>query len=281
MNGGMEAQSRGANRAGVLRPIRALISDLDGTLLAGSRPEPGLIPFLELVSRSGIGLTVVTNNSVRTPAQFSEKLAAAGATILPEQVLTSAVATAAYLRKELPEGAHLFVVGESGLRTALIEAGFSLVDDSMLEVAAVVVGGDRSINHEKLKHAIRQVRRGASFIGTNPDLLVPVEDGLAPEAGVLLAAISAGSGVLPVVIGKPERHLLKLALERMDTIPACTAILGDRLETDILAGQRLGLTTILVTTGIDRAEAVAQKGITPDLIVSGLDELARLWELST
>jgi len=262
----------------LLRPIRALISDLDGTLVAGSRPQPGLLPFLEMLRGRGVALTVVTNNTVRTPEQFRAKLAACGAEIAPAQMLTAAQATAAYLQGELPAGAALFVVGESGLRAALSEAGFILLEDSARPAAAVVVGGDRTVTHEKLKHAIRHVRAGARFIGTNPDLLVPIEDGLEPEAGVLLAAVAAGAGVQPTIIGKPARPLLDLAMARMGSIPATTAILGDRLDTDILGGQRLGLTTILVTTGAHDAAAVQALGIAPDLIVAGLVELAEMWD---
>jgi 4-nitrophenyl phosphatase len=269
-----------SDAAACLRPIRALISDLDGTLLAGDRPQPGLLPLLDLLRRRGIALTVVTNNTVRTPAQYSQKLGAAGADVPPGQILTAAIATAAYLQAELPPASPIFVVGESGLRAALVDTGFVLVEDSGQPVAAVVVGGDRTVSHDKLKHAIRHVRRGARFIGTNPDLLVPVEDGLAPEAGVLLAAIAAGAGVRPIVVGKPEPPLLEQALRLMDSTPAATAILGDRLDTDILGGQRLGLTTILVTTGVDDAAAIRTSGITPDLVVAGLGALTDLWEES-
>ena len=107
-----------------LRPIRALISDLDGTLVAGNRPQPGLLPFLELLARRGVALTVVTNNTVRTPEQYRGKLAALGATLAANQIITAAQATAEYLRGELPPAAAIFVIGESGLRTALIAAGF-------------------------------------------------------------------------------------------------------------------------------------------------------------
>jgi 4-nitrophenyl phosphatase len=262
----------------LLRPIRALVSDLDGTLLAGSRPEPGLPHFLSFLRGAGIRLRVVTNNSVRTPAEFSDKLTAAGAAVEPDEVLTSAVAAAAFLAERLPHGAAVYVVGESGLHSALTCAGFRILPDSREPAAAVVIGGDRGVSHEKLKHAIRQVRAGALFVGTNPDLLVPVEDGFAPEAGVLLAAVAAGAGVAPTVIGKPERPLLEAALGALRAAPAESAILGDRLDTDILGGQRLGMTTVLVTTGIDDAAAVRTKGIRPDLVVSGLDELTHLWE---
>lgn len=261
----------------LLHPIRALISDLDGTLVAGSRPQPGMVPFLELLARRGVALTVVTNNTVRTPEQYRARLATLGVSLAPAQVLTAAQATAEYLRKELPPAATIYVVGEDGLRTALSLAGFTLLEDSTSPAAAVVVGGDRTVTHEKLKHAIRHVRAGARFIGTNPDLLVPVEDGLAPEAGVLLAAIAAGAGVRPTVIGKPERPLYDLAMRRMASTPVTTAILGDRLDTDILGGRRLGLTTIFVLTGVDDRAAIQATGITPDLVVSDLQELTELW----
>ena len=237
----MKCQSSDA--AACLRPDpRALISDLDGTLLAGDRPQPGLLPFLDLLRRRGIALTVVTNNTVRTPAQYSQKLAAAGADVPPEQVLTAAIATAAYLAGGASTGLAdlrrrrewaVRCAGRSGLRLA---GGQRASRPRPWWSAAI-----GPCSHDKLKHAIRHVRRGARFIGTNPDLLVPVEDGLAPEAGVLLAAIAAGAGVAPTIIGKPERPLLEQALRLMGSTPAATAILGDRLDTDILGGQRLGL----------------------------------------
>jgi 4-nitrophenyl phosphatase len=271
-----QQDDRGAAR--ILRPIRALISDLDGTLAMGRRPMPGLLSLLQALERRGVALTVVTNNTVRTPEEYRRRLAHAGAPLAPGQVLTASEATAAYLRAELPPASAVFVVGEAGLREALAGAGFRLIDDGAQPVAAVVVGGDRAVSHDKLKHAIRHVRAGARFIGSNPDVLVPTEDGPAPEAGVLLAAIRAGAGVAPTVIGKPERPLFDLALRRMGVAPEHAAVLGDRLDTDILGGQRLGLTTIFVTTGADAAAAVHAKGIRPDLQVDSLQALADLWE---
>ncbi len=261
----------------MLRSIRAVVSDLDGTLVTGNRPLPGLLPFFNLLQQRRVALTVVTNNTVRTPEQYWRKLSGFGAPVEPEQILTAALATAAHLRDRLPPSAPLFVIGEVGLRSALLDAGFTLLDDGRGPVAAVVVGGDRGLDYAKLKHAIRHVREGARFVGANPDLLVPTEEGLAPEAGVTLAAIEAATGVAAVVIGKPERPLLDRALARMGASAATTAILGDRLDTDILGGKRLGLFTILVTTGADNEAAIAAKGIRPDLVVAGLDELtARL-----
>lgn len=261
----------------ILRNIRGLILDFDGTLARGSQPLPGLVPFFSLLRQRGIALTVVTNNTVKTPAQYRDKLAAFGVHLALDELLTAAVATARYLAAQLPPAAPLFMIGELGLRVALSESGFTLIETDQGGVAAVVVGGDRHLNYDKLKHAIQHVRRGARFVGTNPDLLVPAEDGLVPEAGVTLAAIQAATGVQPVVIGKPERPLFDLALARMGIAAEHAAIIGDRLDTDILGGQRAGLTSILVTTGVDDAAAIREKGIHPDLVVSGLDALSAIW----
>ncbi len=262
----------------ILHTIRGLLLDFDGTLARGSQPVPGLVPFFDLLRRRGIAFSVVTNNTVKTPEQYRAKLAGFGVTIEAGEMLTAAVATAAHLAVQLPPAAPLFVIGEEGLRAALLAAGFTLCGNEPAEVAAVVVGGDRGLDYDKLTHAIQHVRRGARFVGTNPDLLVPTEAGLVPEAGVTLAAIRAATGVAPLVIGKPERPLFDLALARMSVLPAQAAIIGDRLDTDILGGQRAGLTSILVTTGVDDAAAITAKGIRPDLVVSGLDELTTLWE---
>ena len=134
------------------------------------------------------------------------------------------------------------------------------------------------MTYEKLKYAALLLQRGARFVGTNPDVLCPTEEGLVPEAGATLAALEAATGIAPAVIGKPARTMFDMAAERMRSEPAETAVLGDRLETDILGGQRAGFKTLLVTSGIDDEGTILKKGIEPDLVVSGLDVLADLWE---
>jgi 4-nitrophenyl phosphatase len=261
----------------ILRPIRAVISDLDDTLARGHVALPGLAAFHALLMQRRIGFTVVTNNTTRTPAQYAARLAGFGVALAPEQVLTASVATAAYLKAHFDAGAPLFVIGEPGLRTELEAAGFRLSDGAAGPVAAVVVGGDRGLTYAALKTAVRHILRGAVFIGTNPDLLVPDEDELVPEAGVNLAALQAATGMAPLIIGKPKRPLLDLAMARMGSTPANTAILGDRAETDIAGGKRLGLTTILLTNGVDDAASAAAKGFVPDIVAPGLDTLAAWW----
>jgi len=261
-----------------LGQIRAVIADADGTLWRGSRPVAGLVDFFDLLQARGIPIMVVTNNTVKTPEQYRQKLAGFGLAVGTDCVLTASVATVAYLTKNFQPAAPVYVIGQSGLRRAVQEAGFTLLNNADQPAAAVVVGGDTLLTYNKLKHAILLIQKGAGFIGTNPDLLVPTEEGFVPEAGTTLAAIQAATGVSPIIIGKPEPPLFEMALEKMGIAPQQTAMLGDRLETDILGGQRAGLKTILVTTGIDNRETIVQKGIRPDAIFSGLRQLVKAWQ---
>ncbi|HEX9922347.1 MAG TPA: HAD-IIA family hydrolase [Anaerolineae bacterium] len=260
-----------------LQDIQALIIDIDGTLWRGRTPMPGLVPFFGFLQRRALSFIIVTNNSVETPAQYQQKLAGFGVEIQPDQILTCSLATAAYLKQE-HEGAVVYVIGETGLRQALGQAGFSLTDKAAPPAQVVVVGGDTGLTYDKLKYAVLSIQRGAQFVGANPDLLIPTEEGLVPEAGTTLAAIQAATGVAPTVIGKPEPWLFELAVKKMGSSPHQTAMLGDRLDTDILGGQRAGLKTILVTTGVDNRESVVQKAIQPNLIVGGLSELVDIWQ---
>ena len=264
----------------VFDEIHALIIDIDGTLWRGNTPMPGLDRFFRFVQQRSIKFVIVTNNSVETPTQYQQKLADFGAPIKLENVLTCSLATADYLKREFQKSTTIYLIGETGLHEIMRQAGFTIVDDASHPVEAVVVGGDTTLTYDKLKHAVLLIQRGARFVGTNPDLLIPTEEGFVPEAGVTLAAIQAATGVSPIIIGKPEAPLFEMATKKMGGAPARTAVLGDRLDTDILGGQRAGLKTILLTTGIDHEETVSQKGIYPDAIFSGLDELVDAWTQS-
>jgi 4-nitrophenyl phosphatase len=265
------------NNAFALQNIRALIIDIDGTLWRGNTPMPGLAPFFSFLQRRGISFVIVTNNSVETPAQYQQKLAGFGVAIQLDNILTCSLATAEYLKRE-KNGATIYIIGESGLRQVMRQAGFTIIDDADHTADAVIVGGDTALTYDKLKNAVLLIQRGARFIGTNPDLLVPTEEGLVPEAGTTLAAIQAATGVSPTVIGKPERMLFEMAVKKMGSNPNQTAMLGDRLDTDILGGQRAGLKTILLTTGVDNEQTIRQKEIYPDAVFSGLDELTNVWK---
>lgn len=260
-----------------LSQLHGLIIDIDGTLFRGETPLPGLVPFFAHLQRRAIDFVIVTNNTIRTPAQYQQKLAGCGIEVEEAQVLTAAVATVIHLRQVFRPGGAIYVIGEPCLRETVRAGGFELVDDASHPAEVVVVGGDSGLTYAKLKDAILHLQRGVPLIGTNPDMLIPTEAGLVPEAGTTLAALQAATGVAPTVIGKPERLLYEIALQRLGCAPERTAMLGDRLDTDIIGAQRAGLKTILVTTGVDNEAAMDQKEIYPDAIVAGLRELVERW----
>jgi 4-nitrophenyl phosphatase len=179
-----------------------------------------------------------------------------------------------YLASIAPPGARVFVVGMEGLRAALSDEGFRLVDD---DAEFVVAGMDFTICYERLAQATLQIRAGARFIGTNPDRTFPSERGIVPGAGSLLAFLEAATGVEPLVIGKPETAMVEQALAQLRAKPATAAMLGDRLETDILAGQRAGLHTLLVLSGVTERAMLADSQIQPDLVFEGVAHLHAVW----
>ncbi len=262
-------------RTAPLSPIRFLLSDLDGVIYRGNHLLPGAAELLRWLEEQGVGLLYITNNSSRTPRQYVDKLAQLGIPGRPEQVLTSSIATRAYLEKEAPPGTPLYLIGMEGLRQALLEDGYFFLSEE--KAAYVVVGLDLHLTYEKLRRATLLIRAGARFIGTNPDRTFPGSDGLTPGTGAILAALEAATDTPPTVIGKPERWLLEEGMRRLGADPAHTAILGDRLDTDILGGHRLGLTTLMVLTGVHGPEEVAASNVQPDALFQDLRELQRAW----
>lgn len=260
-----------------LHSLKALIIDMDGVLWLDDTPLPGLVSFFDFLRHQGISFILATNNASKTPGQYVQKLARFGVTIGPEHVLTSPLATAAFLQQEFKAGTKVYVVGQEGLQEAMGEAGFTVLADAGEPAEVVVAGVDFTLTYDKLKYATWHIQRGARFVGTNADLTFPAEAGPMPGAGAILAAIQAATGVVPITIGKPERLMFDIAVEKMGTDPAQTAMLGDRLETDILGGQRAGLKTILVTTGIDNETTIQLKQIHPDVVFSGLEALVARW----
>jgi 4-nitrophenyl phosphatase len=258
-----------------LSNIQHLIIDMDGVLYRGNEAIPGTPEFLAFLRQRGIGFVLATNNSTRTPQQYVDKLANMGVTVYPKEVLTSSQATAGYLASIAPSGTRVFVVGQDGLWTALREAGFALVED---DPEYVVAGMDFTICYERLAQATLHIRAGARFIGTNPDKTFPSQPALVPGAGTLLAFLETATGVTPTVIGKPGTAMMDQALARMAAQRGASAILGDRLETDILAGQRAGMTTLLVLSGITNCEMLDGAEIQPDLVFDDVGELCAVWQ---
>ena len=256
-----------------LQELRGFLIDLDGVVYTGTEVVPGAPDFFELLRERETPFLLITNNSTRRAVQFAAGLGEMGIPVRPEEVLTSAEATAEFLAGSAPPGARAYVIGEQGLRSSLEARGFILVDDAGADY--VVVGLDRGFDYRKLTIAMRAVLGGAQFVGSNPDVSLPMEDGLCPGAGAFQAAISAATGVRPLIIGKPEPTMLSIGLRMLDCAPQEAAIVGDRLDTDIVGGQRAGMVTILVLSGVVSAEVAAGSPIKPDYVLADLAELGK------
>ncbi len=257
-----------------LHPITHLIVDMDGVLWRGDEPMPGLAEFFSFLRQHHIGFVLATNNSSWLPEQYAAKLARFGVEVSPEYILASAQVAAAYLAGFAQPGTRVYAIGEEGIRRALEQRGFVLTDEG---AAYVVVGWDRRLTWDKLTTAALLIHAGAGFIGTNSDTNYPTERGPVPGNGAQLAALETTTGVAPVVVGKPEPWMYEQALRRMGARPETTAVIGDRLDTDIAGGIRAGLTTVLVLSGIATEASLAASPIKPDLVCASIEELTQVW----
>ncbi len=255
--------------------FRYLITDMDGVLWRGREPLSGLVEFFQFLRRHGIRFVCATNNASTLPEKLAERLQGWGADVQTEEIVTSSIATADYLADTLPAGARLYVVGMEGLRAPLLQKGFKIAEN---DVAAVVAGIDWHLTYDHIKRAALNIRAGAKFIGTNSDRTFPSSEGIIPGAGAILAAIETGTGVTPVVMGKPERYLYEVALKRMQAVPEQTLVLGDRLETDILGAVRLNLRSALVLSGVTTREQLATSDYQPDWVFDDLTDLRNHWD---
>lgn len=259
-------------------PIKNLILDMDGVLWRGNTPMPGLVDFFAALRGAGIGFILATNNATKTAAMYTERLARFGVDVPPEQILTSAEATASYLAGEFPPGAPAYVVGAKGLHDAITAQGFRIVTPQEVrdggEAAFVVVGFSPHANYEELAMGALLVHRGAPFIGTNPDPTYPSEIGPLPGAGALIAVITTATGVNPILIGKPGPIVFREAVKRLGDDPSTVVMVGDRLSTDIAGAKAAGLRSALVLSGISTREEAETGPIRPDYIFADITELA-------
>ncbi len=254
--------------------VKALILDMDGVLWKESDAIGDLPQIFARIQKLGLDYILATNNATKTQAKYVEKLAGFGARIPEEKIVNSSMAVAYLLRKRFPSGGNVYIVGESGLVEALEQAGFH---QSEKDCVAVIVSMDRGISFEKLKRATLLIRSGVPFYATNPDRTYPTPEGLIPGAGSLIGSLEISTDVTPIIAGKPNPTLYEFALERLGTNPSQTLVVGDRLETDILGGQKLGCPTALVLSGIaTRAEAESHQPPV-DVIAESLEELLREW----
>jgi 4-nitrophenyl phosphatase len=257
-----------------LRDAKAWILDMDGVMFRGAELLPGVKELLDALTLRERPVMLATNNSMSTPEAYEHKLAAMGLDIPADAVITSAIATRDYLTRTLPEGSGIYVIGMPALREQLFAGTtFHPVQYGEEQPAAVVVGLDLGFTYDKLRAAHEAIRNGALFIATNADSTLPLETGLVPGAGSIVAALAAATEQAPIVIGKPETPMVLAAMSRMGTTPQETVMLGDRLDTDILAGERAGMPTVLVLTGVSTREDLATAEALPDVVVSDLPSL--------
>lgn len=253
-------------------PYKAYLIDLDGTIYQGKNRIPAGERFIKRLQEKGIPYLLVTNNTTRTPEMVQEMLAnQLNVHTGLETIYTATMATVDYMN-DMNRGKTAYVIGETGLTSAIAEAGYL---EDRENPAYVVVGLNTEVTYEMLSIATLAIQKGALFIGTNPDLNIPTERGLMPGAGALNALLEAATRVKPVFIGKPNAIIMNKALEILKVPRSEVAMVGDNYLTDIMAGIQNDMATILVTTGFTKAKEVPSLPIKPDHVLASLDE----WEL--
>ena len=252
--------------------IECWLTDMDGVLVRENHEIPGASNLIERWVNTSHRFLVLTNNSIFTPRDLSARLQMSGLTIPEENIWTSALATARFLADQQP-GARLFVIGEAGLTTALHEAGFILTDT---EPDYVVLGETRTYSFEAITKAVRFIVDGARFICTNPDATGPSKEGPLPATGAVAAMIESASRRKPYVVGKPNPMMFRSALNRIEAHSENTAMIGDRMDTDMVAGMEAGLFTVLVLSGITKRENIDAYPYRPNLVLDSVDDLIDL-----
>ena len=232
------------------REIHSWLMDMDGVLVHEEHAIPGADRFLTRLRELGRPFLVLTNNSIYTRRDLAARLRASGLDVPEESIYTSALATASFLQSQRPDGSA-FVVGEAGITTALHEVGYTLTER---DPDYVVLGETRIYSFGRITQAIRLIDNGARFIATNPDPSGPSREGLLPATGAVAALISRATGVDPYFVGKPNPLMMRSALNEIDAHSETTAMIGDRMDTDIVAGLEAGLHTVLVLTGVTTPE---------------------------
>jgi 5'-nucleotidase len=252
--------------------IDCWLSDMDGVLVHEGSPVPGADEFIRKLSDSGKRFLVLTNNSIYTPRDLAARLHAAGLEVPATAIWTSALATAQFLGDQRP-GGSAYVIGEAGLTTALHETGYVLTD---INPDYVVLGETRTYSFSQITRAIRLIEAGARFIATNPDPIGPSHEGSLPACGAVAALITKATGVAPYFVGKPNPLMMRSALNAVEGHSETTAMIGDRMDTDIVAGMEAGLHTILVLTGVTREAEIDRFPFRPSRILHSIADVIDL-----
>ena len=254
-------------------PIASWLMDMDGVLVHEANALPGADRFLARLKEIGRPYLLLTNNSMYTRRDLAARLRASGLDVGEDSIWTSALATAGFLDRQRP-GGTAFVVGESGLTTALYQAGYTMTDR---DPDYVVLGETRTYSFERITQAIRLIAGGSRFIATNPDPTGPSPAGPLPATGSVAALITRATGVAPYFVGKPNPLMMRSALNALQAHSETTAMIGDRMDTDIVAGLEAGLETILVLSGVTTREEAERfpyrASRTVDSVADLIDEL--------
>ncbi|MBP1934616.1 TIGR01457 family HAD-type hydrolase [Ammoniphilus resinae] len=252
-----------------MKSYKAYLIDLDGTMYRGNQVIKEAPAFIQSLRERNLPFLFLTNNSSLTPEQIAEKLNGMGVSCEPAEVYTTSLAAAEYIRRVKPEARRVFTIGETGLIQALQDNQLTVTEE---EPEIVVVGIDRKISYEKLACASLAAQKGALFLSTNPDRAIPTERGLVPGNGAITMAISYASGVEPQFVGKPEPLIVELALQKLGCSAEEVLLVGDNLHTDIAAGVRANVDTLLVYTGITTKEDLTGSKILPTYEANHLQE---------
>ena len=252
-----------------VRDIECFLTDMDGVLVHDEQPVPGAVELLQRWVDTSRRFLVLTNNSTYTPRDLAARLARSGLPVPEENLWTSAMATGAFLAGQ-PGDKTAFVIGEAGLTMALHEAGFVLTET---DPAFVVLGETRNYSFEAITNAIRLISAGARFIVTNPDTVGPSPSGLLPATGAVAAMITAATNRQPYVVGKPNPMMFRSAMNRIEAHSETTAMIGDRMDTDIVAGMEAGLLTVLVLSGVTQAEEIETYPYRPSMVLDSVADL--------
>ncbi|MFS8201792.1 HAD-IIA family hydrolase [Streptomyces sp. CWNU-52B] len=251
------------------KPIESWLTDMDGVLIHEGVPIPGADAFIRKLRESGKPFLVLTNNSIYTARDLHARLRRMGLDVPVENIWTSALATAQFLEDQRPEGSA-YVIGEAGLTTALHDIGYVLTDHAP---DYVVLGETRTYSFEAMTKAVRLINDGARFIATNPDETGPSAEGALPATGAVAALITKATGKKPYFAGKPNPLMMRTGLNTIGAHSETSAMIGDRMDTDVLAGLEAGMETFLVLTGLTTAAEIEKYPYRPSTIVDSIADL--------
>lgn len=254
-----------------IKKKNAFICDMDGVLYHGNCLIPGAKDFIQWLKKENKKFLFLTNSSERSPQELAEKLRRLGVDVEKEHFYTSALATAEFLSTQKPNGSA-YVIGEAGLINALYNAGYTIND---VNPDYVVVGEARSYNLEVLTHSVNLIRHGSRLVGTNPDITGPVEKGIMPATGALVKPIELATGTKCYFVGKPNPLMMRTALKKLGCVREETVIIGDRMDTDILAGVETEMDTVLVLSGVTTQEEMETYAYRPKIVINDVGDFVR------